>query len=334
MLLASIIVLAASCGQPEPAAPEPRLLLPPYVYAVEGRDLVLYRDNLVLSWRDDGAPYELSFSGLSGELSASAWTHSPSVGEYAFDVSVRVGGLVLDSGSTVVRVSDGEIAPTKVVVVGDSLTAGGLFVPALSALTDGAVTFLGTQGTAPNNHEGVAGKSYAWFEADNNSPMTSATSTLDIGAYLTAIGDTPDVVIWFLGVNDFYAISTIPLADTRADQVLASLTNLLSAWQAEAPTVVHAVCLVTPGSKRDSDYDANYDPPTPNSEWTWRRKQHRANERFISDWVGDGSDVWLVPINLGLDRVDGYPVGNALHPDASGHAQIAEAVHAWLAWVR
>jgi hypothetical protein len=38
----------------------------------------------------------------------------------------------------------------------------------------------------------------------------------------------------------------------------------------------------------------------------------------------------IVPIELNLDPVDGFPDNNSVHPNAVGYTQIAASIHAWM----
>lgn len=41
-------------------------------------------------------------------------------------------------------------------------------------------------------------------------------------------------------------------------------------------------------------------------------------------------NVFLVPIQLNLDPVDGYPANNGVHPNEAGYKQIGTSIYAWL----
>jgi hypothetical protein len=45
-------------------------------------------------------------------------------------------------------------------------------------------------------------------------------------------------------------------------------------------------------------------------------------------------NIQLVPTELNLDPVGGYPENNGVHPAAAGYAQIGASFYAWLkAWM-
>ena len=44
----------------------------------------------------------------------------------------------------------------------------------------------------------------------------------------------------------------------------------------------------------------------------------------------EAEGIFVVPTELNLDPVGGYPVDNGVHPNAAGYQQVAASLHAWL----
>lgn len=40
--------------------------------------------------------------------------------------------------------------------------------------------------------------------------------------------------------------------------------------------------------------------------------------------------IYLVPVELNIDPIDGYPVNNGVHPNASGYTQIGASYYSWI----
>ena len=44
--------------------------------------------------------------------------------------------------------------------------------------------------------------------------------------------------------------------------------------------------------------------------------------------------IHLVPTELNIDPIDGYPENNGVHPNAAGYAQIGASFYSWMkAWM-
>jgi lysophospholipase L1-like esterase len=327
-ILASIFIAACGCT---PEHEDPRIAVPPYLYGISNTALEVYFDNLSVTL--DYTDYVWAVTG-AGSVGATKWTYTPgAVGDTSLTFQMSQAGY-LDSGSTTLRVTDGTIAATKVVLVGDSLTDNAVYPDALAALVGGSVTFLGTKTTAGGTkHDGESGKYWCWFAQDAASPMTSAANTIDIAAYVTAIGATPDVIVWQLGINSVYT-ATLAQAESTITTELGCAATLIAAWQAAYPAAIHGISITTPGNAANQPYYDTYSYPV-NDVYYWRQKNHRVVERLIETYsASEGSGIYLIPANLSIDRVNGYPSDNAVHPNNTGYEQIATVVKAWLAYVR
>jgi len=148
-------------------------------------------------------------------------------------------------------------------------------------------------------------------------------------------GRAPDVVTFLLGINDcFGANPDDPVAmDAKLNAVLDEADQLLAAFHKAAPEAALAVGLTTPPNARESGFEANYKGRY--HRWGWKRIQHRLVQRMLARLGGrEAEGIYLVPTQVNLDPVDGYPVDNGVHPNAAGYAQIGASFHAWLrAWM-
>jgi hypothetical protein len=152
--------------------------------------------------------------------------------------------------------------------------------------------------------------------------------------YVSTIGAAPDVVVWMLGIN---AVGTTPLStlDSTIDAELACADTLIAAMLAAAPSSKQAVVLPHPGNTLDQPFFDSYPDQLYNTSWGFRRRMHRETEKMLAHWPGDGTgSIYLVPSNMSIDRVTGYPNDNAVHPNSTGYGQIAVAVSAFLKWLR
>ena len=141
----------------------------------------------------------------------------------------------------------------------------------------------------------------------------------------------PDVVTFLLGINDcFGANPEDPAAmDKTINAALDNADKLLAAFHQAAPQAVFAVGLTTPPNSREEGFEANYKGKY--HRWGWKRIQHRLVERMLERLGNRQKDgIYLVPTELNLDPVDGYPNNNGVHPNPTGYAQIGDSFYAWL----
>ncbi len=144
-------------------------------------------------------------------------------------------------------------------------------------------------------------------------------------------GKAPDVVTFLLGINDCFGAPPDKLdgMDKHIDSVLDNAEKLLAAFLKAAPDAVLAVGLTTPPNSREAAFEDNYKGRY--SRWGWKRIQHRLVQKMLARLgVREKENIVLVPTELNLDPVNGYPTNNGVHPNKVGYAQIAGSFYAWL----
>ncbi len=111
--------------------------------------------------------------------------------------------------------------------------------------------------------------------------------------------------------------------------MLQQADTLLAAFHRVMPKAELGIGLTTPGNARDGAFVANYKGQYPRANW--RAVQHRLVERQIAHFRGrEAEGIFLVPTELNLDIVGGYPDNNAVHPNLVGYQQIGASFYAWL----
>ena len=356
-LLSLLLAITATAG-------DLQLTLPPIVYATPDVQMSLYHDNLVLT--ETPEKYRFEITSDFGKDEALRWTVKPSdadVGDHVLKVQVKdAGGTVLESGRTTLRVSPrqaGEGKSLRLLIVGDSLTHATVYpneiANLLSRPSNPKWIMLGTHHPASAlptvNHEGYGGWRWADFLTKYTVPTPGVTAgplarkstspfifpsadgktgVFDLQRYFKeqCDGVPPDVVTFLLGINDcFGADPNSP--DKKINEVLDQADKLLAEFHQAAPKALLAVGLTTPPNSRQAGFTANYKDKYP--RWGWKRIQHRLVQRMLERLSGRESEgIHLVPTELNLDPVDGYPVNNGVHPNPVGYAQIGASFYSWM----
>lgn len=359
--LVGLLVALGACRAQD--APPLALTLPPVLYAVPGIETGFYYDNIVLTEKPEA--YHFTVTADVGTAEARRWAVTPTadqVGDHHVFVTVADGdGRELDRAEMLLRVvpaDAGQGRPVRLTLVGDSLTHSTAYANELARLLslpgNPSWEMLGTHrpaGAADGvAHEGYGGWTWARFathyepEPDGtykkrSSPFVflgeDGKPVLDVARYYDENfnGRRPDVVTFLLGINDCFGAPPDDPAgiDARIDAMIAQAETLLAAFRAACPDAVLGVCLTTPPNARQAGFAANYGDKY--TRWGWKRIQHHLVQRELAQFgnrEAEGIDV--VPTELYLDPVDGYPDNNGVHPNAVGYKQIAVSIYGWLKW--
>jgi lysophospholipase L1-like esterase len=345
-----------------------QLTLPPAWYGVPGVPISLYYDNIVLTETPENYRFDVTCD--IGKSEARRWTVTPTerdAGDHALSVTVKdAQGKKLGQGRLVLHVASrnaGESKNLRLLIIGDSLTNATLYPNEMARLLSEPGNpkwlMLGTHKPSSAKpgvvHEGYGGWTWGSFLTRydaklghnldekgrrNSSPFVFAGAdgkpAMDIPRYFreNCDGQPPDVVTVLLGINDCFHVSPddVKAVDAKIADCLDNADKFLKAFRAVAPRTVFGVGLTTPPNARESGFEANYKGKY--HRWGWKRIQHRLVQRMLErfgDRARDG--IQLVPTELNLDPVDGYPDNNGVHPNAVGYQQIGASFYCWLKWV-
>ena len=341
----------------------PRLTLPPAFNAVAGVEMSIYFDNVVLTKTPES--YRFVVKCDIGKTEKRRWTVLPTaedVGDHKLSIEVRDhDDKRLSIASTTLRVTAADAGGDRAIrllIVGDSLTNATLYVNEIARLLslpgNPPWKMLGTHrprsAAAGVAHEGYGGWTWQRFashyEPDpdgtrrkRSSPFVFLAATgkpqLNVERYLKeeCQGKQPDFVIFLLGINDCFSAPPDDREgiDARIDAMFAQADLLLSAFRRAAPQAELGVCLTTPPNAREGAFYANYKDRY--HRWGWKRIQHRIVERQLKKFAENGSNrLTIVPTQLNIDPIDGYPENNGVHPNSRGYRQIGASIYAWLKW--
>jgi lysophospholipase L1-like esterase len=369
LVMSQILLAGSQWARAEDQPGGLRLTLPQEMYAVADLEMTIYFDNVVLTQTPE--KFQFAVRCDVGKTQTRRWSVTPTaadVGSHELVVTVSDSdGKQLARKATrliVVPADAGADRDVKLLIVGDSLTHATAYPNEVARLLsrDGNPKWrmLGThrptsaaKGVA---HEGYGGWTWIRFvtkyepnpdgtHRKRSSPFVflndSEKPGLNVARYFEkhSDGQRPDVVFFLLGINDcFGANPDDPAAiDARIDTMLKPAETLLAEFRKAAPKADLAICVTTPPNARESGFEANYKGRY--HRWGWKRIQHRIVERLLAKYESKpgGKDVgggrlFIVPTQLNLDPVDGYPVNNGVHPNGFGYQQIGTSIYSWLKW--
>jgi len=356
-LLSLLLAFTVSAG-------ELQLTLPPIVYGTPDVSMSIYHDNIVLTQAPEN--YRFEFTCKVGHSETRRWTVQPTdldVGDHPVEVSIKDDrGTVLERGKTTLRISPrkaGEGKSLRLLIIGDSLTHATIYsneiANLLSRPSNPKWLMLGTHrppSSLPTvSHEGYGGWKWSDFLTKFDPKPTGVTAgplarkatspfifpatdgktgDFDLKRYFREHCDDqpPDVVTFLLGINDCFSADPLK-PDAKINEVLDNADKLLAQFHKAAPKAILAVGLTTPPNSRQEAFTANYKDKY--SRWGWKRIQHRLVQRMMERLSNrEREGIHLVPTELNLDPIDGYPNNNGVHPNAAGYAQIGASFYSWL----
>ncbi len=361
-ILIQLILLLLLAVSPALAAEKTQslqLTLPPMFYAVPGVETSIYFDNIVLTETPEKYRFEVDCE--IGTVDQNRWSVTPTesnVGQYSLSVKVTdADGANMGTANTVLQVSKSDAGANRdtcrLLIIGDSLTNATTYSNEIARLlsTPGNPKWqmLGTHkpksAAAGVAHEGYGGWTWQRFVSQyepkpdgtnrkRSSPFVylgkDGKPGLDLPRYFKeeCNDQKPDYVIIMLGINDCFSAKQDAI-DEKVDGMFTQADILIKALQAAAPQAEVGICLTTPGNSRQEAFYANYKDRY--SRWGWKKIQHRLVQRQIEKFKGrENENLFIIPTELNLDIVDGYPVNNGVHPNKVGYQQIGASIYAWL----
>ena len=361
-----LLWVAIGCAQAawaQQQAADLRLTLPPDCCATVGVPMSIYYDNIVLTETPENFRFVVQCD--IGKSEAKRWTLTPEaaqVGDHPLSVGVTdAAGKSLGAAKTVLHVIPADAGAgksVKLLIIGDSLTSATVYsnqiAQRFSVPGNPSWAMLGTH-RPPSaakgvSHEGYGGWTWRSFVSryqekpgpkpyDRGSPFVflgaDGKPALDIPRYFKDFcgGAKPDFITIMLGINDCFGAGA-KADDPKAvngtiDAMFAQADLLLAALGKAAPDAEIGVCLTTPPNSRESGFEANYKGKY--HRWGWKKVQHQLVQRQLEHFGPLASRrISIVPTELNLDPVDGYPVNNGVHPNAVGYQQIGDTIYAWL----
>jgi hypothetical protein len=273
--------------------------------------------------------YECSIGSQSGN----DYTITPSeAGNVLIYMTVTVGGtLYRKTYSTIVASAKINTGSSSLILMGDSTVSASIEFPDIRSFFDGMTwTDIGTQEDGGIKHEGHAGKTYEWFATHADSPFTK-NGSLDIEAYFVDNGlDVPDFMNMRCGINTAYINREGEFTDQELTEWLGHLNDILDGFLAYDSNIE---LLINVPTNCDNNGAWNNIYPTDPSVDNYIDHIQKMRNAVVSNYENGAYDsrVSVCYINYNLDRFNGYPTNDALHPNGLvGHPQMVDMVTASL----
>jgi len=332
--------------------------LPSTIYAVTGKELNIYFDNIC----EDSDKYTFDIVCAKGAQMERGYKITPvdaDAGTYTMTINAYLDNKIISTAETSLVVSaedSGDGDSVSFILMGDS-TVNGTDTQILADFTDDvmAVTSKGTRGTTPASHEGRTGWTFQYYYNSAEiggitNPFRNPTSgVFDASYYFTNSGVTaPDWFFIQLGINDMFlktddeaVFSQIKTCITQCDAMIASLKSAVSGIK------IGIAVTIPPNRSQDAFGKAYGCGQT-------RSRYKRNNMLFVKSIIDtyderETDGIYLVPIftnldttyNMGLESMPvnarntaityESPIANGgVHPVESGYKQLADVYMAFL----
>lgn len=337
--------------------------LPNVFYGVPGIESAIYLDNIIVTQVPD--KYKLTVEPKIGKMTSKRWMIIPvknQVGKHLLEFSINKQGQKKTLAQSKIELNiapanAGEGKKIKLLVIGDSLTSATQYVREIARLLsmkgNPEWVMLGTQkkgnGVAHEGYGGWTWKSFSskfveksvHYTKKGSSPFIykndSGNVKLNVQRYFDekCNGTKPDVITLLLGINDCFGLARklkTPVAvNAGIDRVFINAEILLNALRVAAPKAIIGICLTPPPNTREKAFFANYKGNY--SRWGWKQVQHMLVKRQL-EYFGNRQreNIYIIPTELNIDSVDGYPQNNGVHPNKTGYNQLGSTIYCWLKW--
>lgn len=305
--------------------------LPSKLYTTIGKTLTIYTQNLM---KHSIKNFNFNFNRGTQQANSYFEKYTTS-GNLQIDV-YDLDGNILKTETHNVIASQPRATPIKTILLGDSTIksendVNGVLGRAMKQELGDNLLLLGTQGTAPYQHEGRAGWKFADYRKEKTGSLVNpfynpTTKDFDFQYYLTQNSiEKPNVVFIQLGINDVFYNSSDSTVEATIKTMITDLKFIKNSIKSVDQNIKVVYNLPTPPTSNVDQFGINY-PNTKYTQWRVRLNNNLVVKRMIEEF--DNTDIDLLAINATLDTVNN--IRDGVHPKNEGYAQIAETMCAYL----
>ena len=237
------------------------------------------------------------------------------------------GYSLLASGTCTIIAAANKAVTASALVIGDStVTQGGYICQKLLSCfsaAGGALTLLGTRGTAPARHEGRAGwkaSDYCTKAADGTYTNPFYNNGFDFSHYMTTQAYTGvGVVVLQLGINDIFYAGLDSFSAAATIGYLDTMVNSILNYDSSIKVIVD---LLTPPNGNPSVFTEKYG--TGQIDFVYRMNTIRMSKALMEHFSGNIS-VAISPNNCVLDPAQ--DINDGVHPTEGGYAKLGQMIY-------
>lgn len=237
------------------------------------------------------------------------------------------GYSLLASGTCTIIAAANKAVTASALVIGDSTVTQGNYIcqKLLSCFSaaGGALTLLGTRGTAPARHEGRAGwkaSDYCTKAADGTYTNPFYNNGFDFSHYMTTQAYTGvGVVVLQLGINDIFYAGLDSFSAAATIGYLDTMVNSILNYDSSIKVIVD---LLTPPNGNSSVFTEKYG--TGQIDFVYRMNTIRMSKALMEHFSGNIS-VAISPNNCVLDPAQ--DINDGVHPTEGGYAKLGQMIY-------
>ena len=316
-----------------------KLNLPPEIYAVTGKEVNIYFENIANLPLSD---YQVDVTCSLGKQMSDRWTANPTnSGDHPITIAVYKDFEMVAQVNSTVKVKTSAVGSgieKDAIIVGDSTIAQDFLINHLEDTfgTDPlTINFKGTRGTYGELHnEGYAG----WTVHDLRTNKTyndvvhpfynPIKADFDFAYYMTNQGYTGlDYVVLCFGINDTFSFTNDSTLLNKIPNILTDFNYIINNIRAYDSNIKIGVCVtIPPNANQDAFGNAYY---TGQTQWRYKRNNALWIEQLINAFKGKTpQNIYLIPDNSGIDTTIGFR--DAVHPNKDvGDKQRADTFYSW-----
>ena len=307
-------------GFTQPLSYDPDLWLPDTIHMALGNTIELYNENVAfIRLNDTTLHFTWTYAKGSSDVRKYYWTTNQ-LGNVKLTLKCTYKHVIVDSASTIVKVVNKVNPGSKnLLSVGNSLTNNGFIYmfPQIISDVNFPITPFGLMGTT-YKHEGHGGWMFRTFlqsTVEYTSPFY-IQGKIDFKKYIENNSfPNPDIVKISLGINECKENISI-------DEIMGYAKQLIDTIKRDYPNslitvAIPSLCELTGAGWIAKYYNLdNFEPYQLRIRQLWKRlyagySYGKYSTNIQMSWDG-----------LFIDRKDGYPTNNGLHPNSLGYTQL------------
>lgn len=297
------------------------IILPEELCIAFGQSAKIFNRNIISGNAED---YLFTWSCDIGKTEDDGYyidTNEASIGVHPLTLTVKnPNNKTIFSGKTDIKIVKNTLEQVNILPIGDSLTNNKPWLDSVISLSGKNVTFIGTRGQAPRNHEGRSGFSSAGylkgteytFENEGIHPFWDGTK-FNWNYYLEKTGLKPDAVQIFLGTN---GLSVDPVKN--AESIRAIADEIL---QSDKDIPIFIINTMHRGTVYDENGEINSNAIA---------EQHTSIinlAEYLNTILKDYENVHIIPVYATHDSINNYSEKDSVHPTDNGYSTIADMIY-------